>query len=274
MSEFRVRVAESDDWPKLATFFDRAYRERHPLRKREFWEWRFGDREHGRSIVVDDGEYIVGHSGAAIAGGYVWMINVWLGEEARGQGLLRRMYDAAREFGPLAAASVNRAGLDMYRNMGWTRYADLHRYVAVNPAAGDLLAPVSIDPEWGRAEGDHYWDQPGIVGYHLPDGSTAVDQLLQGGLRVIDLVNPVACAKAAFAAGVTWLDFVTSWADPLCRTIDREAWVHEDDSSLPWRMDPVIKNSKAHISVLAEKSLPSDFIVSRRFSDHGRIASL
>lgn len=274
----QVRIASENDWPALKAFFEVAYRPRHPLHRQDFWRWRFGNIDHGLSIVAEVDGVVVGHAGVARQAGYCWMITVWLGEAARGQGFLRRMYDLAREYGPLAAASVNRPGLDMYRNMGWTRYADLQRFVAVNPrlsgAPGDLVSPISLTARWERAYGDHYWDQPGITGYVLPDGSTAVDQSSHGGLRVIDVVDPIAAAESAFAAGVRWLDFVTSWNDPICRTIDQKYWVSEDEIDVPWRLDPVEMGSKAHIAVLSERPLPNSLIVTRRASDHGRIASL
>jgi len=273
-----VRVASEVDWPALRTFFESAYRPRHPLRRLDFWRWRFGDSEHGRSIVAEIDGAIVGHAGVAIHSGYCWMITVFLAEAARGKGFLRQMYDLAREHGPLAAASVNRPGLDMYRNMGWMRYSNLERFVAVNPSSSRegraLLSPVTGNFGWPKAGGDHYWEQPGISGIVLPDGSTAVDQLGQGGLRIIDLVDPVAAADAAFSAGVHWLDFVTSWNDPLCRSIDAVHWRPEDEVELPWRLDPVEDGSKAHIAVLSERPLPHDLIISRRASDHGRVASL
>jgi hypothetical protein len=271
-----VRVAEARDYPSLRDLFVEVYKPGHPLLVERFWDWQFGDVEFGRSCASFDGDRLVGHVGAMFAGGVSWIINVYVNSDYRGHGLLRRMYDLARSFAPLAACNVNRAGLDMYRNMGWIRYADLVRYVAVNPSppAGALLDAVDGLDGWPAAAGEHYWDQPGIAGVVAPDGSTAVDQLWQGGLRVVDLEDPAGLLEACWSAGVRWVDFVTSWIDPRCRDLDRQGWLPEDDGPLPWRLNPVVEGSRAHLPMLSEEPLPADFIVRRTYSDHGRVGSL
>jgi GNAT superfamily N-acetyltransferase len=273
-----VRIAEAADWPSLERLFREMYRPGHPLHRRDFWDWQYGDPSVGRSIVAEDADgRFLGHVGAAFGGGCAWIINVYLDPSTRGMGLLRRMYDLARTYAPLTAASVNRAGLDMYRNMGWIRYCDLQRFVAVNPAIpeSELLASREGVPlPFPAAEGEHFWRQPGITGVRLPTGSQAVWQAAQNGLRVIDLHDPERTAAEAFAAGVAWLDFVTSWNDPLCRTVDKLGWKPEDDAPIPWRLNPVVPGSRGHIAWLSEEHVQKDLIVRRTYSDHGRVGSL
>lgn len=271
-----VRVAEAADYPLLKRLFETVYSEGHPLLTQRYWDWRFGQREYGRSIVSFVDGRAVGHVGAAFGGGYAWIVNVYLHPEHRGSGLLRRMYDGARDFSPLAASNVNQAGLDMYRRMGWTRYSDLMRFVAVNPdlSTRDLLEPVQPLSQWTPASGDHFWEQPGVSGIVAPCGTTAVDQLQQGGLRVVDLADPEGFLYSCWSNGVRWVDFVTSWADPLCRDIEHLGWQHEDSGPVPWRLNPLVVDSRAHLAVLAEVSLPSDFIMRRSYSDHARVGSL
>src|SRR5260221_9710489 len=119
-----IRVAEESDWPKLKAFFDRIYRPRHPLQNLGFWRWQYGEPTRGRSIVaVDDAGSVVGHLGASFKADLAWVMNLYLDEAQRGQGVLGKQYALAREFRPLAATSANPAGLGLYRNMGWIRYA-------------------------------------------------------------------------------------------------------------------------------------------------------
>jgi hypothetical protein len=269
------RFATEEDWPALRAFYDAAYREGHPLKNRAFWRWLYGDPEHGRAAVVvtDDGR-VAGHLGTTVCGGYGWIINCYLMEELRGQGWLRRLYGLTRTVAPNAATNINRAGMDMYRRMGWVRYADLQRFTAIAPgidAAGAILPAEIVTTE--QPGGHRYWEQPGIVGTTLSDGSTAVVQADVGGLRVVHVADPARVLDACWEAGARWADFLTSWNDPLCRELDRKhGWTLGD--RVPWRLNPVEPGSRSDITVTCETTFPADLIIDRTFSDHGRVGSL
>ena len=271
-----VRIASDADWPALLAAYRRTYREGHPLTNREFWRWRFGDDRHGVAIIAVADAELVGHLGAALRGGNAWIINAFVEPEFRGRGLLRELYGIAGDHGHLAATNVNRAGTDMYRNMGWVRYADLQRFVAWDSdvPADDLLEPVLPDVDWPLPPQRHYWQQPGVLGFTAPDGSSVVDQRQVGGLRVIQLGDASALPQLAFDAGYRWVDYVTSWNDPLCRTIDQVGWVTDSSGPVPWLLSPVVASSRATINVFAQSSLDPTYVISREDSDHGRVGSL
>jgi hypothetical protein len=164
--------------------------------------------------------------------------------------------------------------MDMYRKMGWTRYSDLMRYTAVAPgltrenAVAEARIARSAQPQSHR-----YWRQPGVLGTTLSDGSTAVVQARLGGLRVVHIADPGKVLAACWEAGARWVDFITSWNDPLCRDLDRKhGW--ELGDGIPWRLNPLVPGSKSEITVTAQEGLPAGLIIDRTFSDHGRIGSL
>jgi hypothetical protein len=158
--------------------------------------------------------------------------------------------------------------------MGFTRYADLLRYTAVAPGIAREQAVAEARIARSRPpEGHHYWQQPGIVGTTLSDGSTAVVQPQLGGLRVIHIADPSRVIAACWETGARWADFVTSWNDPLCRDLDRKhGW--ELGDGIPWLVAPLVPGSKSDITVTSQSPLPPGLIIDRTFSDHGRIGSL
>ena len=266
------RVAESVDWSSLSSFFNDIYRQNHPLQKYEFWDWQFGNEKYGRSLIVDNGGKVAGHVGAAFGGGYAWIINVYLNEDCRGKGLLRELYQIAREYAPIAAANINAAGLNLYRNMGYIRYCNLQRFVAINPDLSD--EPLnSINPvcDYPEPEG-HFFKQPGIEGIVLPDGSTAIKQFEVGGLRIVNLGNPKKLLDICKEMGIRWIDFMTSWNDPICRLLESEQWINGDP--IPWNLNPIELGSKSEMAFVSEKPMPNDFIVKGTYSDIRRVGSL
>ena len=273
-----IRNATEQDWSILDPFFSRIYRPDHPVRNFEFWKWQFLHNGRSSSIIACDGDRVVGHIGAYFREGYSWLINGYVDERFRGGGGLPiKLIDAARDVGPLAGTNVNAIAMNLYRRLGWIRYVDLQRYVAINPSINDaarLCEPIKAEAEWTTPDGDHYWKQPGVSGFLLPGGSTAVNRLDVGGLRIIDLIDVDAAVSACWKAGVAWVDFVTSWNDPLCRELERRDWKAGDKSPVPWLLDPIVPGSQAKISYLSEHPMPREFIVKRTFSDHGRVGSL
>ena len=275
-----TREATISDWYLLERFFDVIYRNGHPLRNKQFWEWQYGDEKYGRSFIcLNERQEIVGHVGANFQAGLAWVINVYLNEECRGKGILARLYDLARNYYPLAATAANQAGLGLYKNMRWIRYHDLLRYVKINPALKDKSfenvcreAQVSID---GLIVKDsHYFKQPSIKGVILSDGSRAISQENVGGLRV-EVIEDLSKLEAhAWDLGYFWTDYITSWNDLITKDLESNGWELDFKSVIPWRLNPVEEKYFCDITFLSEKPLDNEFIVRRSYSDHGRIGSL
>lgn len=273
------KIADQADWPGLFNFYSRIYRPNHPLQFQDFWEWQYGDENFGRAFVVfnDEGN-IVGHVGANFGGGYAWIINVYLDELYRGKGILSKLYSAARNFYPLAATSANTAGLGLYRNMQWYRYANLERFVLINPSfqkleTDELVSEIELEHSIKKPEG-HYWDQPQTIAHVFSDGSKGVLELKNGGIRAVEINDCKNFADEAFALNYRWIDYISSWNDSKLRTLEQSGWVRDFQSKIPWRLNPIIKNSAAEVSYLSELPMPKNFTVLRSFSDHGRIGSI
>jgi hypothetical protein len=275
-----TREATIDDWDQLLIFYNRIYRANHPLQNKTFWEWQYGDANQGRAFIClnEKGE-VVGHVGANFGGGIAWMINAYLDAECRGKGVLRKLYQLARNYYPLAATAANAAGLGLYRNMRWIRYHDLTRYVKINP---NLEAPtfenvctaVSIDVDELIVKDTHYQQQPGQHVIKLNGGSTAIHQAQVGGLRVVDLEDLEALEEHAWNLGYRWIDYITSWNDLKNKTLEKNNWVLDYKSIVPWRLNPVEKGYFCDITFLSEAPLDNEFIVHRSYSDHGRVGSI
>lgn len=272
------RVAQEDDWPILKTFYLRAYRENHPLHNRRYWQWRFGDPNLGEAYICLDQGQVVGHVGTSFTDGFSWMVSAYNLPEYRGRGVMFMLYGLAGERHPhLVTTNANRISHHMYRKMGWIRYSDLERYTLVNPqvqSKEQLCGQAELMEPWDAAPEGHYWRQPGLKSVTLPDGTTAVNQLQVGGLRLVDIADPQKAVELAWQAGAMWVDYITSWTDPLCRTLPSLGWQFGDDCQVPWNLNPVEWGSKAKVSYLAQHPMPSGFIVKRYHCDHGRVGSL
>ena len=275
-----TREATLDDWFKLLQFFKIIYRENHPLHSKEFWQWQYGDSQYGRSFIcLNEKEQIVGHVGANFQGGVAWIINVYLNEECRGKGVLARLYDLARSYYPLAATAANEAGLGLYKNMRWIRYYDLVRFVKVNPSILDksfssVCENVLVNIESFVKRDTHYFQQPGIKGIQLNDGSRAVSQENIGGLRVLEINNLLQLESQAWELGYNWIDYITSWNDLNTKDLEKNNWTLDYKNVVPWRLNPAEENYFCDITFLSEKPLENEFVVKRNYSDHGRIGSL
>jgi GNAT superfamily N-acetyltransferase len=275
-----TREATIEDWDILLTFFKIIYREDHPLHQKEFWVWQFGDEKCGRSFIClnDKGE-VVGHVGANFGGDLAWIINVYLNEECRGKGILGKLYELARQYYPLAATAANAAGLGLYRNMRWVRYYDLVRYVKINPncevkTIDTVCKEITVDVDHLIQKETHYFQQPSLKGIVLSDGSTAVSQENVGGLRVVDINNLQKLEEEAWSLGYLWIDYITSWNDLKIKDLEKNNWVLDHESVVPWRLNPIEENYFCDITFLSEFPLDNEFIVHRSYSDHGRIGSL
>lgn len=276
----KFREANIEDWDKLYLFYKKIYRENHPLHKKEFWEWQYGDPRQGRSFICTNlDDKIIGHVGANFCNGISWMINGYLDEEYRGKGIMSNLYDLARGYHPLAATAANSLGLGMYKSMRWIRYYDLIRYVKINPNCLDrsfenVCKNVSVKVDSLIIKDTHYFQQPSIRGLLLKDGSRAVSQEEVGGLRVVSIENVQLLEEQAWELGYSWMDYVTSWNDLKTKDLERGGWVLDNKSIIPWRLNPIQKDYFCDITFLSEEPLDKEFIVHRSYSDHGRIGSL
>ncbi len=275
-----TREATIEDWDKLFLFFSRVYRKNHPLQNREFWNWQYGNPEFGRSFICfnEDGN-IVGHVGANFGGKMAWIINVYLDEECRGKGILAKLYALARNYYPLAATAANKAGLGLYQNMRWIRYYDLVRYVKINPNSHEITTesickPVEVAINHLQITNTHYFQQPSIKAVLLDDTSTAISQAEVGGLRVVSIEELEKLELQTWTLGYNWMDYITSWNDLKTKELEKNGWVLDYKSVVPWRLNPLEKDYFCDITFLSEKPLDNEFIVHRSYSDHGRIGSL
>lgn len=275
-----TREANIEDWDKLLFFFKKIYRQNHPLHSFEFWQWQYGDEKYGRSFIcLNDEDVIIGHVGANFAGGMAWIINVYLDEECRGKGILGRLYSLARNYYPLAATAANEAGLGLYKNMRWIRYYDLVRYVKVNPkiiniTTQNVCKKIDVDVSSLVIDDTHYFKQPTIKGIKLNDGSTAISNEEVGGLRIVDLNDALEVENHAWNLGYNWIDYITSWNDLKTKELEKNNWVLDFNSVVPWRLNPIEENYFCDITFLSEKPIDNEFVVHRSFSDHGRIGSI
>ena len=275
-----TREATIDDWDKLLIFFSKVYRNNHPLQNKEFWIWQFGDPNYGRSLIcINDQGIIVGHVGANFGGGLAWIINVYLEEECRGKGILGKLYALARNYYPLAATAANEAGLGLYKNMRWFRYYDLVRYVKINPnittiSTENVCSKVAIDIPNLISKETHYFQQPTIKGINLIDGSTAISQEDVGGLRIVSISNLSEIENQSWQIGYNWLDYITSWNDLQTKDLEKNGWVLDHNSVVPWRLNPLEKNYFCDITFLSEQPIDKEFVVHRSYSDHGRVGSI
>jgi hypothetical protein len=274
------REATFADWEKLSAFYNRIYRDRHPLQNSDFWQWQYGDPRYGRAFIgLDRDGRIFAHVGGNFCDGIAWMINGYLDPAYRGQGVMSNLYDLAREYHPMAATAANDLGLGMYRSMRWVRYFDLVRYVLVNPAIApvtldEVCRPADVDVAHLRTSDTHYFKQPGIAGIRLPDGSTAVSQPEVGGLRMVSFEAVGTAEREAWELGYRWMDYITSWNDLRTRDLERQKWMPDHQSVVPWRLNPLIENYFCDITFLSEFPLDKDLVVHRSYSDHGRVGSL
>lgn len=281
LKRMEFREASIEDWNKLEVFFKKIYRKGHPLHKKVFWEWQFGDRLQGRSFIcINSSNEIVGHVGANFGGGLSWIINVYLKQDYRGKGVLRKLYELARAYYPLAASAANVAGLGLYKKMRWIRYHDLLRYVKINPSIKDISTKnicrkidINLNDIFLKSQ-RHYFKQPSIKGVIMNGGSIGVSQENVGGLRMSKIEDIKSLENHAWSKGYLWIDYITSWNDLLTIDLEVNNWVLDFKSVVPWRLNPIEENYFCDITFLSENPISNEFIVDRSYSDHGRIGSL
>ena len=275
-----IREATIEDWDKLLVFFTKIYRQNHPLQNIEFWEWQYGDPKYGRSFIcVDENEQVVAHVGASFENDLAWLMNLYVTKEYEGKRIPSKLYDLARQYYPLVTTAANKAALDMYQSMRWIRYHNLVRYIKVNPKitnfnSNNVCKKISVEIEKYAKKDIHYFQQPTIKGLLFDDGSRAVSQAEVGGLRVVDIGNSIELENSAWQLGYLWMDYTTSWNDTKTRRLEKNGWVLDYKSVVPWRLNPIEENYFCDVSFLSEEPLDKELIVKRSHSDHGRVGSI
>ena len=275
-----IREATIKDWDKLVVFFEKIYRANHPLHSKEFWEWQYGDEKFGRSFIcLDDNEQVVAHAGASFENNLAWLMNLYVSKEYEGKRIPSKLYDLARQYYPLVTTAANKAALDMYQSLRWIRYHNLVRYVKINPIITDpntnnVCRKIVIEVDNLIAKDIRYFQQPTIKGLLFEDGSRAVSQEEVGGLRILDIGNSRELENNAWQLGYLWMDYTTSWNDTKTRRLEKNGWVLDYKSVVPWRLNPVEENCFCDVSFLSEDFIDKELIVKRSHSDHGRVGSI
>jgi hypothetical protein len=163
--------------------------------------------------------------------------------------------------------------------MGWIRYYDLVRYVKINPkikniTTENICLPIQINLNAIYYNKEYYFNQPTLKGVKL-NNSKGVAQPKVGGLRLVDINDDIALIEQkAWELGFLWIDYITSWNDLKIKDLEKNNWVLDYKSVVPWRLNPIEKDYFCDITFLSEKPLDNKFIVHRSFSDHGRIGSI
>lgn len=277
--DFEVKRATILDYEFLFDFYNEIYPKEHPLKNIDFWDWQYGNKINGSAYIVLSENKIFGQVGAYFNDNIAWIINVYLKEETRGMGFLNQMYEMARDdYGLLAATSANTAGLGLYRNMGWIRYANLERMILLNPKVRDnelksIFSNVDSFP-LKKPNGNHYWSQPGLFCHTLSDGSTGIVQAELGGFRFVEIVNPNLATEELWSLGLKWCDYVSSWNDKKLTSLSKQGWYKQMEINFPWYLNPLDFSKKFEVTFLSEQPLSSDYICKRYNSDHGRVGSL
>ena len=274
------RKAILEDYDLLYDLYNHVYPSDHPLKNIDFWKWQYGNPEHGTAYIVMDDSKIYGHVGAYFNGNVGWIINVYLDPSLRGGGWVGKMYGLAREdYTNLAATSANSAGLGLYRNMNWFRYCNLERFISINPDFNKselttILQPIEVISNFTKPSDDYYWEQPGIKGILLANGSKGVAQEDVGGFRFTEITDLKTALEEIWELGFKWCDYLSSWNDNTLTKLDKAGWVHHEDMRFPWYLNPVDFDKKCRVTFLSENALNADYICKRYYSDHGRVGSL
>jgi len=275
-----IKEATLKDWDKLVTFFQKIYRVDHPLQNKEFWEWQYGDEKFGRSFIcLDDQEQVVAHVGASFENNLAWLMNLYVSKEFEGKRIPQKLYDLARQYYPLVTTAANKAALDMYQSMQWIRYHNLVRYVKINPIVTNVnmenvCKNIAVNIDDYLTKDIRYFQQPTIKGMLFEDGSRAVSQEEVGGLRVLDIGNSSELENKAWQLGYLWMDYTTSWNDTKTRKLEKNGWVLDYKTVVPWRLNPIEEHCYCDVSFLSEEPIDKELIVKRSHSDHGRVGSI
>ncbi|HWB28500.1 MAG TPA: GNAT family N-acetyltransferase [Chitinophagaceae bacterium] len=273
-----IRAATITDWPLLQSFYMSVYKAGHPLQNRQFWQWQFGNPRFGQAFIAIDNGHIAGHLGVALSDGFAWHINLYVLQQYRHSNIALSLISEADNLGAPGNINANADAVKLYRLLGWYHYTNLVRMTLVNPGIDavnldSLLESISVEGEFKTPAG-HYWEQPGLQGVLMDDGSQAVLQPSVGAIRFATLANSKKAVEQAWQLGFKWADYITSFNNPLLARLERQGWQTDIQSNIPWLLNPVVKKRISNISFLTKDPITIDFYVNRTHSDIGRVGSL
>lgn len=274
----QARIATLQDHEQLIHFYNCYYPQGHPLYKKEFWKWMFTNPDYGQCIVVENqAKKIVGHMGIIKAGGLVWLVNILVDIQFRGQHIPDILFETAGQYGPLAVAVANDAGASLLRRKKWHEHPPLHRWLWTRPNKDftkdkDFFKPIQQPVDLPKPAG-YLWQQPYLQGVAFEWGDIAQLALNTGGLRLVTCNNVAACVNWAIHMGCNWIDFVTSSTDAtLQQSLERSGFVRND--AFPWYLNPPDFNRKVTLNWFTEKPLPAGFVFDRSMADMTRVGSI
>ena len=93
-------------------------------------------------------------------------------------------------------------------------------------------------------------------------------------MRAVDINNLDKFEQQAWSLGYNWIDYITSWNDLKTNDLEKNGWVPDYQSVVPWRLNPIEENYFCDVSFLSEQPIDKELIVKRSHSDHGRVGSL
>ena len=274
-----IKAATIAHWPLLQAFYQGVYKAGHPLQNIAFWQWQFGNPAYGKAFIAIENGEIAGHLGVSLSGGYAWHICLYVLPQYRNGTVLLSLINAAGHLGKQGNINANADAIKLYRLLGWYQYTSLIRMTCINPAMqhkniDELITPITLPGNTGEKPEGHYWQQPTLQGCVLADGSLGVLQPLVGAVRFAILCNPKKALQQAWDMGFNWADYITSFNNPLLLKLEKAGWQTDTESNIPWRLNPVIKNSASNISFLTKEPIPIDFYINRTHSDIGRVGSI
>lgn len=272
-----IKVAKLQDWSDLSRFYNSIYKVGHPLQNKDFWHWQYGNPEHGVALLAIHENEIIGHLGLTFSDGYAWHINLFIQPQHRKSGTVLKLITEAKRFGKQGTLSANENAVRLYRSLKWYQYYNLIRLTSINPAFSNsphlLLSEYSSSNIQKKPPG-HFWNQPGLQGTVLEDGSYVIIQPEVGGVRFVTLCNIKNALKQLWDMGLKWCDYVTSFNNPILLTLEGQGWLPDTVTNIPWLLNPVVPNSFASITFLTKEPIDLNFYINRYHADIGRIGSL
>jgi len=274
----QARLATIQDHGQLTKFYSCYYPSGHPLYNQNFWAWMFTNPAYGQCIVVEnEAKEIIGHMGCIQAGGLVWLVNILVDTNYRKQNIPDILFDAARQFGPLAVAVANDAGASLLRRKKWHEQPLLQRWIWTRPNTDFQNDPdffTTKQPPVGLQKPNGYlWQQPHLQSVAFSWGDIAQLALSAGGLRLVTCNDPKACVAWAMEHGCNWIDFVTSDTNAAMQIALQDALFFQHEN-FPWYLNPPDFSRKVTLNWFTENPLPEGFIFDRSMADMTRIGSI
>jgi len=274
-----IKAATPEHWPLLQPFYQLIYKPGHPLQNQAFWQWQFGNATYGQAFIAIEKGQIAGHLGVSLSNGYAWHINLYIQPQYRNSPVLLSLINAVGHLGLQGNINANMDAIRLYRLLGWYHYTPLIRMTCINPAMwgkpmDEVLSAITVTGAPGQPPAGHYWQQPSLQGCSLSDGSQVVLQPNVGAMRLATIASPKKALQQAWDMGFGWVDYITSFNNPILPKLEKGGWQTDAESNIPWLLNPVVKNRLSNISFLTQKPIPIDFYINRTHSDIGRVGSL